>query len=205
MKIVLLDNFDSFTYNLVLQLQVMGHEVQVFRNDVRPEFITSQLLDDPTNRLLVLSPGPGAPQEAGCMMKLISQVIGIVPILGICLGHQAIVLHYGGIIGRAPKIVHGKASRIIHSYHSIFHGISSPLTVARYHSLVALSMPTCLDVIATTEDSLVMAVVNENDIAVGFQFHPESILTSAGQQLLENTINYLRMSCHDTNMACVAV
>lgn len=205
MKMVLLDNFDSFTYNLVAQLQMMGHEVQVFRNDVQPEFIASHLLDDAARRLLVLSPGPGAPHEAGCMMKLIEITAGRVPILGICLGHQALVLHYGGLVGRAPSIVHGKSSQIFHDRRGAFMGLHSPLTVARYHSLVATSVPRCLEVIARTDDALVMAVLHRGDRAIGFQFHPESILTTAGQRLLENTIQYLGFGCRDVTLDRVAV
>lgn len=205
MKIVLLDNFDSFTYNLVAQLEVMGHDVQVFRNDVQPAFVAGHLLDDPAQRLLVLSPGPGAPHEAGCMMKLIAMVVGRVPILGICLGHQALIQHYGGIVSRAPSVVHGKASHVFHTRRGVFTDLPSPLPVARYHSLVATSVPVCLDVIARTEDALVMAVAHYGDNVIGFQFHPESIITTTGQRLLENTIDQLRMTAHESAVARIAV
>lgn len=205
MKIVLLDNFDSFTYNLVSQLHMMGHQVQVFRNDVQAAFVAGHLLDEPQNRFLVLSPGPGAPHEAGCMMKLIGMVAGRVPILGICLGHQALVQHYGGIVSRAPQVVHGKSSHIFHSGRGVFAGVPSPLPVARYHSLVATSVPSCLDVIARTDDELVMAVAHYSDNVVGFQFHPESIITTNGQLLLENTLDNMRMTAHESAVARIAV
>lgn len=201
MKIVLLDNFDSFTYNLVAQLRSMGYDVQVFRNDVRPEVIARHLLDEPENRLLVLSPGPGAPHEAGCMMKLLSMVAGQVPVLGICLGHQALVTHYGGIVSRAPGVVHGKSSQVFHNGRGVFRGLASPLTVARYHSLIATEVPASLQVIALTSDSLVMAVENVRERVIGFQFHPESILTTAGQSLLESTIDHLRVVTHESAVA----
>lgn len=204
MTIILLDNFDSFTYNLMVQFRLMGHEVRVFRNDVSAEFIAAALLDSSSQRMLVLSPGPGTPREAGCMMKLISLVAGKVPILGICLGHQALVEHFGGEIGRAPRIVHGKASAIYHNGAGVFAGLPVPLQVARYHSLVATKIPPSLDVVATSSDQLVMAVAHKFEPIVGFQFHPESILTQTGQALLDNAIHYLRMP-HDAAMDCIAV
>jgi len=204
MTIILLDNFDSFTYNLMVQFRLMGHEVRVFRNDVSAEFIAAALLDSSSQRMLVLSPGPGTPREAGCMMKLISLVAGKVPILGICLGHQALVEHFGGEIARAPRIVHGKASAIYHNGVGVVAGLPVPLQVARYHSLVATKIPPSLDVIATSSDQLVMAVAHKFEPIVGFQFHPESILTQAGQALLDNAIHYLWMP-HDATMDCIAV
>lgn len=204
MTIILLDNFDSFTYNLTAQFRLMGHDVRVFRNNVSAEFIAAALLDTSAQRMLVLSPGPGAPREAGCMMKLISLVAGKVPILGICLGHQALVEHYGGEIARAPRIVHGKASAIYHAGVGVFAGLPTPLQVARYHSLVATKVPPALDVIATSGDQLIMAIAHKFDPVVGFQFHPESILTQTGQALLDNAIHYLRTP-HVAAMDCIAV
>lgn len=205
MKIILLDNFDSFTYNLVAQLQLMNHEVTVFRNNVPAIKIAEHLLDEPENHLLMLSPGPGSPSTAGCMSELIRLVVGKVPIIGICLGHQALVQHFGGLVERAPMVVHGKACNIYHSFHPIFSGLSSTIKVARYHSLVATAIPPDLDIIAVSHDSLVMAIANESKKVVGFQFHPESILTIYGQKLLENTVNYLTLEQHESTMAEVAV
>ncbi|ACJ28680.1 Glutamine amidotransferase of anthranilate synthase [Shewanella piezotolerans WP3] len=197
MKIYLLDNFDSFTYNLVDQFRSLGYEVIIYRNDVDADFIAGKLLNETTPAALVLSPGPGAPHEAGSLMTLISKVAGKVPMLGICLGHQALVEHYGGKVERAQQVVHGKASPTVHNGQDIFANLPSPLPVARYHSLVATDVPACLEVIATTED-MPMAIIHRQDKAVGFQFHPESILTTLGSQLLVQSLEYLAQSLAQT-------
>jgi anthranilate synthase component II len=189
-KLYLLDNFDSFTYNLVDQFRSLGFEVVIYRNDVNPQYLADKLLNEAGNAALVLSPGPGAPVDAGCMMSLIGLVAGKVPMLGICLGHQAMVEYYGGKVERAPFVVHGKASPTFHSGQGIFANLPTPLPVARYHSLVATNVPDCLQVIATT-DEMPMAILHPEHKAVGFQFHPESILTTLGSQLLTQTLDYL--------------
>lgn len=193
MKIYLLDNFDSFTYNLVDQFRSLGYQVVIYRNDVDANFIADKLLNETVPVALVLSPGPGAPHEAGSLMDLISKVAGKVPMLGICLGHQALVEHYGGKVERAQQVVHGKASPTVHNGQDIFADLPSPLPVARYHSLVATHVPACLEVVATTED-MPMAIIHRQDKAVGFQFHPESILTTLGSQLLVQSLQYLAQS-----------
>ncbi|WP_108946233.1 aminodeoxychorismate/anthranilate synthase component II [Shewanella halifaxensis] len=190
MKIYLLDNFDSFTYNLVDQFRSLGYDVVIYRNDVDADFIANKLLNETKPTALVLSPGPGAPHEAGSLMALIARVAGKVPMLGICLGHQALVEHYGGKVERAGQVVHGKASPTFHNGDGIFANLPSPLPVARYHSLVATQVPECLQVIATTEN-MPMAIIHPQDNAVGFQFHPESILTTLGSQLLVQSLDYL--------------
>jgi anthranilate synthase component 2 len=190
MKLYLLDNFDSFTYNLVDQFRSLGFEVVIYRNDLQASFIADKLLNESGKAALVLSPGPGAPHEAGCLMALIALVAGKVPMLGICLGHQAMIEHFGGKVERAHQVVHGKASPTVHNRQGIFADLPSPLPVARYHSLVATRIPECLDVIATTE-SMPMAISHKHFKAVGFQFHPESILTTLGSQLLTQTLIYL--------------
>ncbi|MDD1796105.1 aminodeoxychorismate/anthranilate synthase component II [Enterovibrio makurazakiensis] len=186
--IVLIDNFDSFTYNLVDQFRSLGYPVKIYRNSLSAEQI-EQAVSELTNPVVVLSPGPGAPSEAGCMPALIQKLKGKVPMIGICLGQQAITEAYGGVVAGAGEIVHGKASQMTHNAHAVFGDIESPLTIARYHSLVATKVPDSLDVIADVE-GLVMAVVNDADRVVGFQFHPESILTTKGADLLTNTINW---------------
>lgn len=186
--IVLVDNFDSFTYNLVDQFRSLGYPVTIYRNSLSAEQI-EQAVSELENPVVVLSPGPGAPSEAGCMPALILKLKGRVPMIGICLGQQAITEAYGGIVAGAGEIVHGKASLMSHNGHAVFGKIESPLTIARYHSLVATQVPESLDVIADV-DGLVMAVVNDKDRVVGFQFHPESILTTKGADLLTNTINW---------------
>jgi anthranilate synthase component 2 len=198
MKIYLLDNFDSFTYNLVDQFRSLGYEVVIYRNDVDADFITAKLLNETQPVALVLSPGPGAPHEAGSLMALIGNLAGKVPMLGICLGHQALIEHYGGKVERAKHVVHGKASPTEHNGQDIFANLPSPLPVARYHSLVATQVPDCLDIIATTDD-MPMAIIHREDKAVGFQFHPESILTTLGSQLLVQSLEYLAQSSTLTN------
>jgi len=190
MKLYLLDNFDSFTYNLVDQFRSLGCEVVIYRNDVAADFIAEKLLNEQEPAALVLSPGPGAPHEAGSMMALIAKVAGKVPMLGICLGHQAMVEYYGGTVARARFVVQGKASPTFHDGTGVFAGLPSPLPVARYHSLVATHVPECLQVIATT-DAMPMAIQHPEHRAVGFQFHPESILTTLGSTLLIQTLAFL--------------
>ena len=198
-KIFMLDNLDSFTYNLVDEFQCLGFEPTIYRNTLSADFIIKQITthQEKTGEdiLLVLSPGPGEPSKAGCLMELIKKTVGTYPILGICLGHQALIQHYGGTIGRAPEIVHGKSSIIEHNAKGAFANINNPLPVARYHSLVATTMPTQLDIIASFETSdgitLPMAIEHHQDKILGFQFHPESILTTYGSTLLAQSINSL--------------
>lgn len=194
-KIFMLDNLDSFTYNLVDEFQCLGFEPTIYRNTLSADFIFEQMKNCTDRVLLVLSPGPGEPSKAGCLMELIAKCAGEYPILGICLGHQALIEHYGGDIVRAPEIVHGKASNVTHRQNGVFEGINHPLPVARYHSLVASNVPESLDIIAeyvTSEQiSLPMAIEHKSDSALGFQFHPESILTTYGGTLLAQTISYL--------------
>lgn len=184
--ILLLDNFDSFTYNLVDQLRTFGHNVVIYRNNVPAEQLTARL-QQMENPVLMLSPGPGAPSEAGCMPELLQTLRGQLPIIGICLGHQAIVEAYGGHVGQAGEILHGKASAIVHDDQDMFAGLSNPLPVARYHSLVGSNIPADLTVNATY-NGMVMAVRDDARRVCGFQFHPESILTSQGARLLEQTL-----------------
>ncbi|RJT47565.1 anthranilate synthase component II [Rahnella woolbedingensis] len=184
--ILLIDNVDSFTYNLVDQLRSSGHNVVIYRNQIPADVIIEKLsqLEKP---VLVLSPGPGTPSEAGCMPELLKRLRGQLPIIGICLGHQAIVETYGGFVGQAGEILHGKASSITHDNEAMFAGMNNPLPVARYHSLVGSQIPDGLTVNARFGD-MVMAVRHEEDRVCGFQFHPESILTSQGARLLEQTL-----------------
>ncbi|QUT13933.1 gamma-glutamyl-gamma-aminobutyrate hydrolase family protein [Rahnella inusitata] len=184
--ILLIDNVDSFTYNLVDQLRASGHNVVIYRNQIPADVIIEKLsqLEKP---VLLLSPGPGTPSEAGCMPELLKRLRGQLPIIGICLGHQAIVETYGGFVGQAGEILHGKASSITHDNEGMFAGMNNPLPVARYHSLVGSQIPDGLTVNARFGD-MVMAVRHDEDRVCGFQFHPESILTSQGARLLEQTL-----------------
>lgn len=187
-NILFIDNFDSFTYNLVDQFRSLGHGVTIYRNNLSADAI-EQALQQLDNPVVVLSPGPGAPSEAGCMPKLLQRLKGKVPMIGICLGHQAIVEAYGGVVAGAGEIIHGKVSMMEHQNHAIYRGLPSPLAIARYHSLVATQVPATLIVTAEV-NGLVMSVVNEADKVCGFQFHPESIMTTHGATLLANAIDW---------------
>lgn len=188
--VFLLDNFDSFTYNLVDQFRVMGVKVTVYRNDLPADFIINQIDQSELTPILVLSPGPGNPSSAGCLVELIDKCRDKIPMLGICLGHQAIVQSFGGVIGLAPVTVHGKSSDIHHNNQGPFRGLINPMPVARYHSLMATSMPKGLKVLATTDD-IVMSVIDDSQSIIGFQFHPESILTLGGEALLVQSLTHL--------------
>jgi len=180
--ILLIDNYDSFTYNLAHALEALGAEVMVVRND-RIDADRAVAVG-PTH--LVISPGPGRPSEAGCTLDVVRRLAGRVPTLGVCLGHQAIVEAFGGDIGQARALVHGKASRIDHDGRGVFHGLPRPLEGGRYHSLAAVRVPEPLQVCATSEDGEVMAVRHRDLPVHGVQFHPESVLTPRGAQLVAN-------------------
>lgn len=187
-NIIFIDNFDSFTYNLVDQFRSLGHAVTVYRNSIAAETIEQAALNA-ENPIVVLSPGPGTPADAGCMPKLIQLLKGKAPMVGICLGHQAIVEAYGGTVGGAGQIIHGKVSMMEHNNHPTYENLPSLFAIARYHSLVAHEIPQELTVTAEV-DGLVMSVVHEQHKVCGFQFHPESIMTTYGAQLLVNAINW---------------
>lgn len=190
--VFLLDNVDSFTYNLVDELRSLNLNIVVYRNTVNAQLLIDKMREQAKLGpvLLMLSPGPGAPHQAGCMPELIKLAAGEFPVLGICLGHQAIVSHYGGIIDRAGLVMHGKSSAVYHAGKAMFKGLAQPLHVARYHSLTATTLPESLKVLAKTDDAI-MAVYHNEDKMLGFQFHPESILTENGSQLLIQSIQYL--------------
>jgi len=182
--ILVIDNYDSFTYNLVQYLGELGGDVVVRRNDeITPDEIESNL----PSRILI-SPGPGRPDDAGISLELISRFSGRVPILGVCLGHEAIGQVFGGRVVRASTVVHGKASEIQHDGQSIFKGLDSPFKAGRYHSLVVEreSLPACLEVSAETNDGVIMGLRHREKQIEGVQFHPESVLTPAGKRLLQN-------------------
>ena len=182
--VLVIDNYDSFTYNLVQYLGELGAEVQVRRNDQA----TLGEIERMAPERIVISPGPKTPTEAGICLELIQKFSGRTPILGVCLGHQAIGQAFGGKVVRAPEIMHGKTSRITHDGKTIFCGLSSPLIATRYHSLIVerCSLPACLEISATSPDGLIMGVRHRKMKVEGVQFHPESVLTEAGKQLLAN-------------------
>jgi anthranilate synthase component II len=189
MSVLMIDNYDSFTYNVVQYLGELGAEVVTYRNDA----ITLEQIEALAPSQLVISPGPCTPNEAGISMAAIRHFAGRLPILGICLGHQAIGQVYGGRVVRAPQVMHGKTSRIRHRGQGVFAGLEDPLEVTRYHSLVVEyeSLPDCLEVTAWTDDDdvtpgLIMGLRHRELDIEGVQFHPESILTRQGHELLAN-------------------
>ncbi len=185
-QIILIDNFDSFTYNLVDQFRARGNQVTIFRNEVQQQVVDAAL-QSATHPILVFSPGPGHPRDAGCMPSLITQYRGQIPMLGICLGHQAIIEAYGGQVGKANEVFHGKPSMIQHDGQAMFANLPNPLQVARYHSLAGTQIPDSLNVVARMDETI-MSVVNLEDRVCGFQFHPESIMTPQGIDLLDQTL-----------------
>jgi anthranilate synthase/aminodeoxychorismate synthase-like glutamine amidotransferase len=186
-KVLFIDNFDSFTYNLVDDFSKRNCRAKVYRADTDIEQL-KEIADSFEPDLLVISPGPGTPDTAGVTLKAIDYFKERLPILGVCLGHQAIVQYFGGKIGHAPEPVHGKPSRVTHNQKGIFEGVENPLQAGRYHSLCALSVPDCLEKTAEFE-GIVMAVEHKELPIFGVQFHPESILTPAGGKIIENILN----------------
>jgi anthranilate synthase/aminodeoxychorismate synthase-like glutamine amidotransferase len=182
--LLVIDNYDSFTYNLVQYLGELGAEIAVYRNDK----ITLAEIADKAPEQIVISPGPCTPNEAGISCALIETFAGKIPILGVCLGHQSIGQVFGGDVVRAPVLMHGKTSQIFHDGKTIFQGLASPFEATRYHSLIIKreTLPSCLEISAETEDGIIMGVRHTSFLVEGVQFHPESILTKVGKQLLQN-------------------
>jgi anthranilate synthase component 2 len=178
-RLLLVDNYDSFTYNLAHMFEELGAEVIVIRNDKLDAAAAVAL--GPSH--LVISPGPGRPEAAGATIEIVQRLAPEVPTLGVCLGHQAIVRAFGGEIGQARRLVHGKATLVQHDGRGLFQGLPTPLEGGRYHSLAATVVPECLEVSATAEDGEVMAVRHREHRIDGIQFHPESVLTPLGPEI----------------------
>ena len=187
--LLMIDNYDSFTYNLVQYLGELGEEIRVFRNNK----ITIAEIEALKPERIVISPGPCTPKEAGISVRVITHFAGKVPLLGVCLGHQSIGAAYGGDIVGAPRLMHGKTSRIYHDGRTIFSGLPNPFEATRYHSLIIKkeTLPECLHITAWTDADEIMGVRHKEHLVEGVQFHPESILTSAGKNLLGN---FLKLS-----------
>jgi anthranilate synthase/aminodeoxychorismate synthase-like glutamine amidotransferase len=183
-RVLLVDNYDSFTYNLYQYLGELGAEVRVVRND---EVTAEQAVASAPDRI-VISPGPGTPDQAGITLDLIRRAAGRIPLLGVCLGHQALGQAFGGRVGRAPRLMHGKTSAIRHDGRTLFAGLADPFTATRYHSLIVEreTVPECLEISAWTDDGVVMGLRHREHALEGVQFHPESILTTVGKDLLRN-------------------
>jgi anthranilate synthase/aminodeoxychorismate synthase-like glutamine amidotransferase len=182
--IIIIDNYDSFTYNLAQYVGELGHECKVFRNDT----ITTAEIAKLAPSHLIISPGPGHPKDSGISCDIIKHFSDQLPILGVCLGHQCLAHAFGGTVGSADRLMHGKVSQIYHNGRGVFRGIPSPFEATRYHSLVALeeSLPEQIEVTAHTADGEVMGIRLKDKPVEGVQFHPESILTKHGKQLLGN-------------------
>ena len=182
--LLMIDNYDSFTYNLVQYLGELGEDVRVYRNDK----ITLQQIEELGPSRIVISPGPCTPKEAGVSVETIRQFAGRMPILGVCLGHQSLGVAFGGEVIRVQRLMHGKTSMISHDGKTIFHGLPNPFEATRYHSLLVnpKNLPDCLEVSAKTAEGEIMGLRHRTLAVEGVQFHPESILTKAGKDLLRN-------------------
>jgi anthranilate synthase component II len=191
-QVLLIDNYDSFTYNLYQYLAELGASVTVVRNDAIS--VDEARGQDPD--LVVISPGPGVPRDAGISVDLIRALGPTTPILGVCLGHQAVAEAFGGVVTRAPELMHGKASDIIHDGSGVFEGLPSPFSAIRYHSLCAApeAVPETLEVIARTGSGVIMGLRHRRYPVYGVQFHPESILTEHGKELLRNFMEMERVA-----------
>ena len=187
--IVVIDNYDSFTYNLVQYLLILGADVKVYRNDA----ISLEQIEALQPAGILISPGPGRPEGAGITLPLIKHFSGQVPILGVCLGHQAIAMAFGGVVGSAKCLMHGKTSDVENDGSGLFKGIKKPFTAMRYHSLAVQrqDLPECLIVTAESEDGEIMGIRHREHLTEGIQFHPESIMTPVGKRLLRN---FLKMT-----------
>jgi len=186
--ILLLDNYDSFTYNIAQILGQLNRKFDVIRNDK----ITVRQIQEKGYKTLIISPGPGVPQTSGITLEAINKLKGTIPIFGVCLGHQAIGEVFGGKVIRAPQLMHGKTSDVFHDNNTIFNGLTNPFTATRYHSLIVQrnSIPKTLEITAETKDGIVMAIRHKEYQIEGVQFHPESILTESGKQLFSNFFSY---------------
>ncbi|MEK7698830.1 MAG: aminodeoxychorismate/anthranilate synthase component II [Planctomycetota bacterium] len=185
--IIIIDNYDSFTYNLVQQIGAFGARLEVFRNDK----ISLTEIEEIKPDYIIISPGPCTPKEAGISNDIIRQFSGKIPILGVCLGHQCIAYTYGASVVRARRLMHGKTSLISHDGKTIFKGLSNPFTATRYHSLIVKedTLPDCLEVTARADNDEIMGIRHKQFLLEGVQFHPESFLTEEGPMLLKNFLS----------------
>ncbi len=186
-RVLMIDNYDSFTYNLVQYLAELGAEVRVWRNDC---FALDEV-EELSPTMIVISPGPGRPESAGLSTPIVERYAGVYPILGVCLGHQAIASAFGGRIVRTERIMHGKTSKVRHDGRGVFRGLSNPMTATRYHSLLIdpEGLPDALEVCAETAEGEIMGVRVRSLPVAGVQFHPESVLSPEGKALLKNALD----------------
>ena len=191
MNILMIDNFDSFTFNLVDEFEKRKCKVFVYRNNIGLESF-SKIANKIRPKLIVVSPGPSTPKNAGISIEAIRNYAGRIPIFGVCLGHQAIIEAFGGVVSNAPEVLHGKPSKITHDNKTIYRNLSNPLQVGRYHSLAGLQIPEQLIVTAKTGTGVVMGVRHKKFPVEGVQFHPESILTPDGGLMIKNLLEELK-------------
>ena len=191
--ILVIDNYDSFVYNIVSYLAQIGAEVDVWRND--DERFAGPTWHEPFDGILI-SPGPGTPEEAGVCIDVVRDLSGVKPLFGVCLGLQAMAVAFGGVVDRAPEVLHGKTSPVFHGGEGVFRGLPSPVTTTRYHSLAIVedTVPDVLDVTARTDNGVIMAIKHRDLLVEAVQFHPESVLTEGGYQMLANWL----ADCGDT-------
>jgi para-aminobenzoate synthetase component II len=189
--ILMIDNYDSFTFNLVQYLGELGENLEVKRNDA----ISIEDIEEMEPKFLMISPGPCSPNEAGISLKAIEEFAGKVPIFGVCLGHQSIAQVFGGDVVQAERLMHGKTSLMYHDGKTIFEGLPNPFPATRYHSLIVKreTLPECFEVSAWTKEGEIMAIRHKDLPIEGVQFHPESIMTTAGKQLLQNFVSFYKM------------
>jgi anthranilate synthase/aminodeoxychorismate synthase-like glutamine amidotransferase len=188
--LVMIDNYDSFTYNLVQYLRMLGTEIKVFRNDA----LTVKELEDLKPEGIVISPGPGRPDDAGISLESIPYFAGKIPILGVCLGHQSIAQAFGGEVVSAKRLMHGKTSMVTSDGKNLFDGMTKPFQAMRYHSLAVKreTIPACLEITAESEDGEIMGIRHREYMIEGIQFHPESIMTPLGKRMLRNFLKLSR-------------
>ena len=191
MELIMIDNFDSFTYNLADEFEKRNCKVHVYRNNIGMENF-KRIVQKIKPKLIMISPGPSTPKEAGISIPSIKEYCGKIPIFGVCLGHQSIIEAFGGFVGRAPEVLHGKPSKIRHDGGTIFKGLENPLQVGRYHSLAGLKIPEELEISARSESDVVMGVRHKKFFVEGVQFHPESILTPSGGLIIENLLAMIK-------------
>lgn len=191
MNILMIDNFDSFTYNLVDEFEKRNCKVYVYRNNISFENF-EKIVKMISPKLIVISPGPSAPKNAGISIKVIRHYAGRIPIFGVCLGHQCIIETFGGIVDKAPEVFHGKPSKVIHDKKTIYRNVENPFQVGRYHSLAGLKIPDELIVSAKSDTNIAMGIRHNKFFIEGVQFHPESILTPSGGMIIENLLEELK-------------
>ena len=191
MKVLMIDNFDSFTYNLVDEFERRECKVFVYRNNIGIKNF-EKIVKKIEPKLIVISPGPGTPKDAGLSIDVVRNYAGKIPIFGVCLGHQCIIEAFNGVVDRAPEVFHGKPSKVTHDNKTIYKNLENPLQAGRYHSLAALKVPDELEVSAKTDSNIVMGVRHKKFFVEGVQFHPESILTPTGSLIIKNLLGEIK-------------